>query len=152
MVLATPCLPKVFFPRYTSTHSDYATCHTDAFSTGATKYTPTWYQSVVVITAGLSGGLREGDEGYARFRHTDTERYLFTIAKERRRKPGQPLAASTLQQARSTFTNLLHRPLRDWQQTLCVRAWLLIQKVKNIYIYIFIYICIYTDMYTYIYI
>lgn len=67
---------------------------------------------------------------------------------KKKKKKVSSLLRLTLSNLTNTFFISFTEWFATWQQTLCVRAWLLIQKVKNIYIYI----CIYTYMYTYIYI
>lgn len=54
----------------------------------------------------------------------------------------QPFVANTFNMT-DTFFIFFTEWFATWQQTLCVRAWLLIQKVKNIYMYIYIYVYVY---------
>lgn len=63
----------------------------------------------------------------------------------------QPFVANTFQHDKYIFISFTEW-FATWQQTLCVRAWLLIQKVKNIYIYIYMYMYVYIHRYVYVYI
>jgi len=60
--------------------------------------------------------------------------------KKKKKKKVSSLLRLTLSNLTNTFFISFTEWFATWQQTLCVRAWLLIQKVKNIYIYIYVYI------------
>lgn len=101
-----------------------------------------------VITVSLSAELKEVYEGYAEVQaHWYITLFIYKW-KGKGKESKRPFVANTFQHDKYVFLFPLTEWFATWQQTLCVRAWLLIQKVKNIYIYI----CIYTYMYTYIYI
>lgn len=124
------------------------TFYTDESLTGATNSTSKLYQ----VSSSQFAFLRDfmGERWRICKVQAHWYRTLF-IYNLKVKESKQPVVANTFNMTNTFFFISFTEWFATWQQTLCVRAWLLLQKSKE-YIYVYIYICIYTDMYTYIYI